>query len=388
MPRVISERAPGTSSGSGAVVDEVSECTAVLVGVRLPARSSPSFDPALERARRRLEELVVDDATGAADATRACAVLLRVDAIQRERSRLRLPEVAEYDAFRALADRLAGMPLADLLSSGASEVCAAMGFPRALYSSVTPSMWTPRTLHLEPASDVDVDAVRTFVTDASWPLASAPVESQVVRRRSATLVRRAQEDRRTFRPLMDVTGSRSYVVAPVRARGRVVGLLHGDRSADGVDRDDLGRLEAYAQSLGVAVEHAVLRRRVTLLASRTAEMLEQAAQELRGFDGDSCALVDHLPRARPRRDGGRAERTARQPDTAPARLALLSPREFDVLTEMAHGLGNATIAGRLCLTEGTVKSHVGNVLRKLGVHSRVAAAAVLARHETGRGGEP
>ena len=52
----------------------------------------------------------------------------------------------------------------------------------------------------------------------------------------------------------------------------------------------------------------------------------------------------------------------------------LSPRELEVLQELADGLSNREIASRLYLSEGTVKNHVTNVLAKLGVRDRTQAA--------------
>ncbi|MGO4598360.1 response regulator [Terrabacter sp. 2RAF25] len=52
----------------------------------------------------------------------------------------------------------------------------------------------------------------------------------------------------------------------------------------------------------------------------------------------------------------------------------LSPRELEVLHELAEGLSNREIASRLYLSEGTVKNHVTNVLAKLGVRDRTQAA--------------
>jgi DNA-binding NarL/FixJ family response regulator len=69
---------------------------------------------------------------------------------------------------------------------------------------------------------------------------------------------------------------------------------------------------------------------------------------------------------------------AAQPLAEPDPLAELTRREREILELVALGLSNKEIAGRLKLTEKTVKYYMTNVLQKLHVRNRVEAA-VLAR---------
>ncbi|ADB51749.1 helix-turn-helix transcriptional regulator [Conexibacter woesei] len=64
----------------------------------------------------------------------------------------------------------------------------------------------------------------------------------------------------------------------------------------------------------------------------------------------------------------------------PNPLAVLNARELEVLAELARGGRNRQIAEALAITPHTVKFHVANILRKLGVSSRGEAAALAHRH--------
>lgn len=58
----------------------------------------------------------------------------------------------------------------------------------------------------------------------------------------------------------------------------------------------------------------------------------------------------------------------------------LTAREREVLSLLVEGLSNTQIAGKLFVSPSTIKSHVSNILSKLGVASRTEAATLALRH--------
>lgn len=59
----------------------------------------------------------------------------------------------------------------------------------------------------------------------------------------------------------------------------------------------------------------------------------------------------------------------------------LTEREIEILNLMTEGLPNTSIAGRLVVSQSTVKFHVSNILSKLGVTSRTEAVAMALKHK-------
>ncbi|OYN96784.1 response regulator [Enemella evansiae] len=86
-------------------------------------------------------------------------------------------------------------------------------------------------------------------------------------------------------------------------------------------------------------------------------------------------LLDHIAPSLPANPGQSG------PDP---RLEVLTERELEVLTEIAHGATNAEIGARLYMAEGTVKTHIGRLLSKLQARDRVGL--VLFAYETGIAG--
>jgi DNA-binding NarL/FixJ family response regulator len=121
-----------------------------------------------------------------------------------------------------------------------------------------------------------------------------------------------------------------------------------------------------------------------LLKDATAERLFDAVRVVAAGDAllapaVTRRLISEFARIRPA--AATTATAASAATTAPAALAALTPRETEVLRLVAAGLSNQEIAGRLVVTEETVKTHVSRVLAKLGLHGR--SQAVVAAYESG-----
>jgi len=141
-----------------------------------------------------------------------------------------------------------------------------------------------------------------------------------------------------------------------------------------------------------------------LLKDATAERLFEAVRVVAAGEAllapaITRRLISEFTRLRPTPAG-----TAQPPAPQPARpsglsgpsgptptpgLTALTPREREVLLLIARGLSNPEIAGRLVVTDETVKTHVSRILTKLGLRDRTQA--VVAAYESGLvipGGDP
>jgi DNA-binding CsgD family transcriptional regulator len=268
-----------------------------------------------------------------------------------------------------------------LATLGVEALCE-VGFDRAIAGDVRDSIWHTRTMCVRG----DPEWAAEIVSVANpRRLHSGLVEAEATRRRSAIVVTNVQSESHVHREIAEASLSRSYVTAPVLVEGRVVGLLHADcyfqrRNVDEFDRDVLG---TFASGYGFALHRTMLQTRLAALRESvnrlTGELTAtvEAAVTGCGHDDhgpDECLLtpnrVDH--RGAEHRGAGSREAGATRSRSSQGGPAL-SPRELDVLRLMAAGDTNTRIATRLVLSEGTVKTHVRNILRKLGAANRAEA---------------
>lgn len=97
--------------------------------------------------------------------------------------------------------------------------------------------------------------------------------------------------------------------------------------------------------------------------------------------GDALLAPEVTRRVIARFAGGAGEVAPSSPAVEPLVLAEpLTDREAEVLKLVAEALSNAEIAARLFIGEATVKTHVSNVLQKLGARDRVQAVVLAHRH--------
>lgn len=127
---------------------------------------------------------------------------------------------------------------------------------------------------------------------------------------------------------------------------------------------------------GAGMPYEAARARLDLAILNAATRPESAAL-------DAAAAADVLERLGAAPAAGAAAALARRlgapARTGPRDLGVLTRREREVLVLLAAGLSNAEIAQRLVISPKTASHHVSNVLGKLGLRTRAAAAAHAAR---------
>jgi DNA-binding NarL/FixJ family response regulator len=111
-----------------------------------------------------------------------------------------------------------------------------------------------------------------------------------------------------------------------------------------------------------------------LLKDAEADELAAAIRSAAAGEGHLDPAVASIV-ARRMRDGGRGS----APDQADG-IGTLTARERDVLARVARGYPNRQIASDLGITERTARTHVSNILAKLGLTSRTQAALLAAQH--------
>jgi DNA-binding NarL/FixJ family response regulator len=216
----------------------------------------------------------------------------------------------------------------------------------------------------------------------SGPIRVLVVDDQGLVRAGFRMILEAQPD-------IEVVGEAADGLDAVAAAGR----LRPDVVLMDIRMPRLDGLEATRRLAGPAVDDPV---RVLILT--TFDLDEYVFEALRA--GASGFLLKDLPREdlvaavrvvaggeallAPRITRRLIEEFARRPagvEPDLSALATLTAREREALELLARGLSNAEMATALYVSEHTVKTHVGNVLAKLGLRDRIQA--VILAYEVG-----
>jgi DNA-binding CsgD family transcriptional regulator/Tfp pilus assembly protein PilF len=186
---------------------------------------------------------------------------------------------------------------------------------------------------------------------------------------------RAREALEQLSQIATTAGTRPMRAAVITCEGKIAASL-GDH--DGARRAFEDALDLHA-AIGAPFDAAQVRLELaaTLMAlGRNEAAREESETALATFRELGAAAGVTSAEAMLRR--GRSSQPPGAVDEGP--LTALSRREREVLVLIAQGLTNHEIAERLILSRHTVTRHVANILRKLAVPSRAAAASLAARH--------
>jgi DNA-binding CsgD family transcriptional regulator len=327
----------------------------------------------LDELSRRLEERIALSEELAADMATTSDLLI---SILRVRCELLDDDLSRQlkclsEIRNALAD-LQGLSPREMIYAAPVALSREFGFARTMISTVRGSVWRPQHLYIhDERADPYSQPFLEYVRSAHIQLADAPLETELIRKRCGALVPSPKDDKRTFKEIVNVSGCRGYIAAPITAQGRAIGMLHADRpEADAVvTTDHLDQLEAFAECLSVAFEGAVLEEKAAQQRIGVEQLCSNVDESLRRSSRSALWSVPNTTSAQEHHVADRRDHSA---------VPLLTAREREIMSYVATGATNGQIARCLVISEGTVKSHLKHIARKLNTSSRAAAVAVYA----------
>ncbi len=155
---------------------------------------------------------------------------------------------------------------------------------------------------------------------------------------------------------------RTFLGVPLRLGREVIGMIAVANKQKGYGLEDQRLLSTFANQVAVAIDNAGLyqhqQQMIARLQQLHAHLTQAERDQLVALERERMAAAFRLdPSARPSRP--------RPP---------LSHTQLEILRLLADGLSNREIASQVHLSQNTVKSHVQEILRRLGARNRVEAA--------------
>ena len=277
--------------------------------------------------------------------------------------------LAAYERVREAVESLTHLgPASEIVDRCPAAAALAADLDRVVLSRIDDGALVVERLHGGAGRGERLaEPLRHPALRLAYPL----LECELLRRRQARLVADIDHSQPARYAFLATMGWREYVAVPILVEGAAVGFLHGDRATGRrpLAQVDADALEHFAVQFAVVFERAVLRRR-----------LRDQRREIRRISSWAEARTGELSDRAIALSSDQTE----QPDhrgSAPALLAEdgiathLTTREIDVLRLMADGKTNGEIARALFVSQGTVKFHVKNILRKMQASNRADASA-------------
>jgi DNA-binding CsgD family transcriptional regulator len=286
--------------------------------------------------------------------------------------------IPSLDLSNVLARLLDLGPPSEIRANGPTVAAAALDFDRVVLSSIRSGLLTAEAVHDGTSKRERLLAeLREAPVRLEYPL----VEGEIMRQRRPRIVRVESDAARRLCAFVGVLGWTEYVAAPVLLDGQVIGFLHADRQGSHrvVEDRDASALGSFAVCFGIVYERAVLRHRLRVQHQEMRRMASWADARTSELGERSVTLDEDA-------GGAGTEIVGAGVETRESGLRdLLTRRELEVLKLMVRGETNAGIARELVVSEGTVKFHVKNVLRKLHAANRAEATSRYLRLTLNRG---
>ncbi|KQY50859.1 MULTISPECIES: LuxR C-terminal-related transcriptional regulator [unclassified Nocardioides] len=330
-----------------------------------------SLNHALDRADATLSGWL---AAHPHEQVRAGAVANEVGAVRLQVQTHELTRRREsVDALQSALRRMRTAGSVEALTAQVPREVSALGFRRVLFSWVDQARWVPVSTYT--ASGPEEARAIMAAGDAPYWHTRDLLEAAMIRHRRSMLVRDALDNPHVHLDIQAVMHSTSYVAAPLIRGSKVVGFVHADQSVEGAELDGFDRdlISMFVEGLGLAFERVAMREELDSVRSR----LGRQASAL----SDLVAQIGDIDATEPRTSAVEEPRGEvafpASSESVPLRLGEgLTRREAQVYALLGDGVSNAEIADRLYIAEGTVKTHVKHVLRKVSAENRAHAGAL------------